>query len=83
MDTAIKLYTLSAALGCGPVQYKLSVMYAEGKDVRQKFKTAAIWFKLAAKPSGTKFPYADRDNVTSKRMQQYLAPSQNLSGKFL
>ena len=66
MDTAIKLYTLSAALGCGPAQYKLGVMYAEGKDVRQKFKIAAIWFKLAAKPSGAKFPYADRVNVISK-----------------
>ena len=71
-------------MGYGHAQYKLGVMYEAEKDVPQNFKMAAFWFKLAAKPSGAKFPYADRVNVISKRMRRYRPPySRNLSGKNL
>ena len=46
--TALRLWRPLAHQGDAPAQYKLGIMYAQGKGVPQDYAEAVIWYRLAA-----------------------------------
>jgi len=74
----LKWYRLAANQGHGEAQGNLGVMYAKGEGVTQDYKTAHMWFNIAA-AAGDSVATKNRDAMTQKMDAQQISEAQKMA----